>query len=153
MRIGHNGKGVGAGWYLDYVEVHVPSKGLVYKFNAHRWLDENEGDRQTTVEMQPTEVIETRKCELNNNKKNNARAINSLHFVFIIYAFVYASRCAICGDDEDGRQARRRHGRQRLHPVLRHRGQERTVQAAQQVGQLRAWPSEFQSNKSNKSNR
>jgi len=46
IQIGHNGKGVGSGWFLDEVEIEVPSKGLRYKFSAHRWLDENEGKWQ-----------------------------------------------------------------------------------------------------------
>jgi len=31
IKIGHNGKGVASGWFLDFVEVDVPSQGLVYK--------------------------------------------------------------------------------------------------------------------------
>ena len=43
IKIGHNGKGVGAGWFLDWIEIDVPAKGLRYKFSAHRWLAEDEG--------------------------------------------------------------------------------------------------------------
>lgn len=43
IKIGHNGKGFGSGWFLDNVEIDLPSKGLRYLFTAHRWLDENEG--------------------------------------------------------------------------------------------------------------
>lgn len=31
IKIGHNSKGVGSGWFLDFVEIDVPSQGLVYK--------------------------------------------------------------------------------------------------------------------------
>ena len=61
IKIGHNGKGVASGWFLDYVKIDVPAKGLSYMFNAHRWLDENEDDRQTTVEMYPTDVKKIRR--------------------------------------------------------------------------------------------
>ena len=30
IRIGHDGKGVGSGWFLDYVQIDVPSKGIRY---------------------------------------------------------------------------------------------------------------------------
>ena len=32
IRIGHNGKGIGSGWFLDFVEIDVPSQGLRYKY-------------------------------------------------------------------------------------------------------------------------
>jgi hypothetical protein len=31
IKIGHNAKGIGSGWFLDFVEINVPSQGLVYK--------------------------------------------------------------------------------------------------------------------------
>lgn len=62
IKIGQNGKGPASGWFLDYVEIDVPSKGLRYKFSAHRWLDENEDDHQTEIELFPTEIKKLRKC-------------------------------------------------------------------------------------------
>ena len=38
------------------------------RFSAHRWLDENECDRQTEVELFPTEENKIRKCKTNQNK-------------------------------------------------------------------------------------
>ena len=32
IKIGHNSKGVAPGWFLDFVEINVPSQGLQYKF-------------------------------------------------------------------------------------------------------------------------
>jgi lipoxygenase homology domain-containing protein 1 len=32
IKIGHNGKGLGSGWFLDFVEIDVPSQGLRYKY-------------------------------------------------------------------------------------------------------------------------
>jgi len=43
IQIGHDGKGAGSGWFLDGVEIDVPSKGVRYMFTVHRWLDKNEG--------------------------------------------------------------------------------------------------------------
>lgn len=59
--IGHDGKGPGSGWFLDYVEIDLPSKGLRYKFSAHRWLDEREDDGRIEIELFPTEEIKMRK--------------------------------------------------------------------------------------------
>ena len=44
VRIGHDGKGFGAGWYLDEVTVEVPSHGELMVFPCHRWLAEDEDD-------------------------------------------------------------------------------------------------------------
>ncbi|CAF0768261.1 unnamed protein product, partial [Didymodactylos carnosus] len=55
IKIGHNGKGVGSGWFLDYVEIDVPTRGELYRFECHRWLDKNEGDGLIELELQPSE--------------------------------------------------------------------------------------------------
>ncbi|CAF0982480.1 unnamed protein product [Didymodactylos carnosus] len=56
IRIGHNGKGLGSGWFLDYVEIDVPMRGELYRFSCHRWLDSNEGDGLTELELQPSDI-------------------------------------------------------------------------------------------------
>lgn len=43
IRIGHNNKGVGAGWFLNKVIVDDLEKGKVSEFLADRWLAEDEG--------------------------------------------------------------------------------------------------------------
>jgi len=58
MILGHDGKGVGSGWYVDELEIYDPEGGIKYKFSLRRWLDVNEGDRQLQVEAYPTQVIE-----------------------------------------------------------------------------------------------
>ncbi len=30
IKIGHDGKGIGSGWFLDNVQIDVPSKGIRY---------------------------------------------------------------------------------------------------------------------------
>ena len=48
--LGHDGKGVGSGWYVEELEIYDPEGGIKYKFSLRRWLDVNEGDRQLQVE-------------------------------------------------------------------------------------------------------
>ncbi|XP_071795423.1 lipoxygenase homology domain-containing protein 1-like [Asterias amurensis] len=56
LRIGHDGSGPGAGWFLDSIEVDIPSRGLTYMFAAHRWLAEDEEDGELEVELYPTDT-------------------------------------------------------------------------------------------------
>jgi len=56
IRIGHDGSGVGSGWFLDEVKVDIPSKGECYTFACHRWLDKDEDDGLTEIEIEPTSV-------------------------------------------------------------------------------------------------
>ncbi|PIK54821.1 putative lipoxygenase-likey domain-containing protein 1-like [Apostichopus japonicus] len=59
LRIGHDGAGIGAGWFLDGIDVNIPSRGEDYKFACHRWLAEDEDDGETEVELYPTETKKT----------------------------------------------------------------------------------------------
>ena len=52
LRIGHDNKGIGAGWFLDKVVVQAGT-GQTYFFLFGRWLDENEDDKQIIVEAIP----------------------------------------------------------------------------------------------------
>ncbi|XP_077979346.1 lipoxygenase homology domain-containing protein 1-like [Glandiceps talaboti] len=55
IKIGHDGSKPGAGWFLDNVEIDVPSRGENYIFACHRWLAEDEGDGEIEVELQPSD--------------------------------------------------------------------------------------------------
>lgn len=55
IKIGHNNGGMGSGWYLDTVQVDVPSLGKQYMFTADRWLDKSSGDGKTEVELNASE--------------------------------------------------------------------------------------------------
>jgi hypothetical protein len=55
VRIGHDGKGLGAGWYLDEVTVEVPSRGELMMFPCHRWLAEDEDDGKIERELYPSQ--------------------------------------------------------------------------------------------------
>ncbi|KAL8614278.1 hypothetical protein ACOMHN_007616 [Nucella lapillus] len=54
IKIGHDGTKPGSGWFLDEVTIDVPSQGQHYRFACHRWLADDEGDRLTEVEMEPS---------------------------------------------------------------------------------------------------
>lgn len=60
IRIGHDGKGIGAGWYLDKViiqdmTVEAAGQHQQWHFPAYRWLDEGEGDNQLAVVIDATD--------------------------------------------------------------------------------------------------
>lgn len=44
IHIGHDGKGVGSGWFLDNVEIECPSQGQKWVFPHSRWLSKGEDD-------------------------------------------------------------------------------------------------------------
>ncbi|XP_061116516.1 lipoxygenase homology domain-containing protein 1 [Conger conger] len=56
VRIGHDGQGGGAGWYLDKVVVREEGKteNEAIEFPCDRWLDGNEDDGQIVRELVPT---------------------------------------------------------------------------------------------------
>uniref|UniRef100_A0A3Q4HDX9 Lipoxygenase homology PLAT domains 1b n=1 Tax=Neolamprologus brichardi TaxID=32507 RepID=A0A3Q4HDX9_NEOBR len=58
LLIGHTNKGMRAGWFLDSVQILVPVHGKNYMFPSHRWLDEDEADGKTTVELYPSEILD-----------------------------------------------------------------------------------------------
>jgi hypothetical protein len=43
LKIGHNNKGIGSGWYLTKVIVDDTLINKVYEFVCDRWLAEDEG--------------------------------------------------------------------------------------------------------------
>lgn len=58
MMIGHTNIGMRAGWFLDSVQIMVPVHGKHYMFPCHRWLDEDEADGKTQVEIYPSEILD-----------------------------------------------------------------------------------------------
>ncbi|GMH36686.1 hypothetical protein BSKO_04559 [Bryopsis sp. KO-2023] len=48
IEIGHDGKGLGAGWHLAWVKITNTATGASATFTANRWLDKSEGDGATT---------------------------------------------------------------------------------------------------------
>ncbi|KAF6256823.1 hypothetical protein COO60DRAFT_1640423 [Scenedesmus sp. NREL 46B-D3] len=47
VHIGHDNKGMAAGWHLDHVEVVDDAAGSTYYFPCRAWLDKKEGDGAT----------------------------------------------------------------------------------------------------------
>ncbi|KAI1905273.1 hypothetical protein AGOR_G00014410 [Albula goreensis] len=56
VRIGHDGRGGGCGWYLDKVVVREEGQpeSQAVEFPCYRWLDQNEDDGQIVRELVPT---------------------------------------------------------------------------------------------------
>ena len=53
IEIGHDGKGLAAGWHLQLVAVTNEATGLYTAFPCDRWLDRGEEDGQTVVRLRP----------------------------------------------------------------------------------------------------
>eukprot|EP01134_Creolimax_fragrantissima_P007821 CFRG7821T1 len=51
IRIGHDGTGTGAGWYLKTVVVSDPITHSEFEFVGERWLSTDEGDRQLVTDI------------------------------------------------------------------------------------------------------
>lgn len=60
--IGHTNAGMNAGWFLDSVQIMVPVHGKHYMFPCHRWLDKDEADGKTQVEIYPSEILDVEQC-------------------------------------------------------------------------------------------
>ena len=64
MLVGHDGKGIGSGWYLQEVVVSVASKEEIYCFSCRKWLDTKEDDGLIERELFP---VERKKSVLSNS--------------------------------------------------------------------------------------
>jgi hypothetical protein len=53
LRIGHDGRGAGAGWHLDHVEVEDALAGTKWTFPCGRWFDEAQEDGAVERELVP----------------------------------------------------------------------------------------------------
>ena len=53
IRIGHDGKGFGAGWHMDSAEIEDEDTREVWKFECHRWFDEDQDDGLIVRELMP----------------------------------------------------------------------------------------------------
>lgn len=53
FRIGHDNKGLAAGWKLDHVTVEVPSRSEKLVFPCNRWLDPTEDDKRIERDLVP----------------------------------------------------------------------------------------------------
>ncbi|CAF1384950.1 unnamed protein product [Adineta steineri] len=53
IRIEHDGAGMGAGWYVDSIEIRIVPRNEIYKFPIDRWLDSGEGDKRISLDLEP----------------------------------------------------------------------------------------------------
>ncbi|XP_072267298.1 oxygen-regulated protein 1 [Pyxicephalus adspersus] len=51
IEIGHDGKGLGNGWFLDKVKIFTLSTNETRLFTCNRWLSEDEDDGQTVIQL------------------------------------------------------------------------------------------------------
>lgn len=63
IKIGHDNSFPGAGWFLDKVQIDIPSKGEYYIFACHRWLATDEDDGQTELFLKPSKMEKREKCK------------------------------------------------------------------------------------------
>ncbi|XP_064633987.1 lipoxygenase homology domain-containing protein 1-like isoform X3 [Lineus longissimus] len=56
IRVGHDGAGGGAAWYLDKVEIDCPSLGRRWLFPCGRWMGKGEDDGLLERELLPQEM-------------------------------------------------------------------------------------------------
>lgn len=69
LMIGHTNAGMHAGWFLDSVQIMVPVHGKRYMFPCHRWLDKDEADGKTQVEIYPSEILDVEQCRQHSQSK------------------------------------------------------------------------------------
>ena len=73
--IGHDGSGMGAGWFLDSVHVDVPSQGQILRFSCNRWLATDEDDGLIERVLYPSEELETGKSKGSLNKSMRKESV------------------------------------------------------------------------------
>lgn len=56
VRVGHDGKGPGAGWHLKEIIVDAPKLGKKWRFPCDRWFDKGEDDGKIERELYPMDV-------------------------------------------------------------------------------------------------
>jgi hypothetical protein len=64
FRIGHNGKGFGAGWHLQEVVIQSHLDGRVWVAECNRWLAKDEDDGQIQRELDVFELPPVPKNDL-----------------------------------------------------------------------------------------
>ncbi|XP_078666046.1 lipoxygenase homology domain-containing protein 1-like isoform X1 [Branchiostoma floridae x Branchiostoma belcheri] len=91
VRIGHDGKGWGAGWHLDKVEVRRltdDKKGsITYTFPCKRWLARGEDDGEIVRELLPDKIMEekTRKDGSMKKKEIKHDALEMKQYQVLVY--------------------------------------------------------------------
>ena len=63
--IGHDGSGIGDGWFVSHVRVEEPATKESLTFHCDRWLDKGEEDGKLEVELKPGSYKSS--CEFGTN--------------------------------------------------------------------------------------
>lgn len=59
VEIEHDGETLADSWYVDHVNVEMPTKGKAYHFDCHQWLSKHKGDEQTKRLLQAQKSNQT----------------------------------------------------------------------------------------------
>lgn len=68
IRIGHDGRGIGAGWHLKEILVESQANGVKWLCECNRWLDKFEDDGKIERELNATEQPRSRRKWQNNDQ-------------------------------------------------------------------------------------
>ncbi|TPP60374.1 hypothetical protein FGIG_08324 [Fasciola gigantica] len=96
IRLWHDENGRSPGWFLDQVSVVAPHLGRRYVFRTHRWLDGNQGDGKTQVDLEPTQIEQVDKGP----KKDAQNSLESIRSSILEKSGSFNQMC--CLRDEDG---------------------------------------------------
>uniref|UniRef100_H2ZAW5 PLAT domain-containing protein n=1 Tax=Ciona savignyi TaxID=51511 RepID=H2ZAW5_CIOSA len=82
LRIGHDGKGWGAGWHLDKVEVRRLLEGVkgseTSTFTCGRWLARDEDDGEIVRELVPTKIVKEQVTKSGKLKRSESKLDDAL---------------------------------------------------------------------------
>ena len=56
LHIGHDNKGIGAGWMCDRVEVTNMANSATTVFPCNQWFDKKKGDKQIARDLFPNKL-------------------------------------------------------------------------------------------------
>ncbi len=55
INISHDGRGIGNGWFIEHIKIENLTTKKTFNFPVSRWLDEDEGDKKTAVDLFPNQ--------------------------------------------------------------------------------------------------
>jgi hypothetical protein len=91
IKIGHNGRGAGAGWHLKEVIIDAPKLGKKWRFPCGRWLDKNEDDGKIERELTPMDMSFEEYQPSISFKHSNKTLKLMIYFLYILQWFLTKS--------------------------------------------------------------
>ena len=58
LHVSHDGAGIGSGWFLESIELTSDADNQKVYFPVSRWMDEDEGDGKTALDLLPDQKPE-----------------------------------------------------------------------------------------------